>query len=108
MIALMKFLLRFAGIVLFATALVAMVSDGSKSIARSEVVVTSVRQIWEGVSVMGPETIRESVTSSVDPQVWDVAVEPVLSWPLWLVALLGGSLTLWLGNRRRARQQSYY
>lgn len=107
MIALIKFLMRFAGIVLFATALVAMVSDGSKSIARSEVVVTSVRQMWEGVSVQGPETLRESVTSTVDPQVWDVAVEPVLSWPLWLVALLTGSVTLWLGSRRRVRQPSY-
>ncbi|MBD8892398.1 hypothetical protein [Roseibium litorale] len=108
MIALIKFLLRFAGTVLFAMALVAMVSDGTKSIARSEVVVTSVRQIWEGVSVQGPETVKESVTTSVDPEVWDVAVEPVLSWPLWLVALLAGSATLWLGSRRRARQPRYF
>lgn len=108
MIALIKFLMRFAGIVLFATALVAMVSDGTKSIARSEVVVTSVKQIWTDVSSEGPEAAKESVSTSVDPQVWETAVEPVLSWPIWLVASLAGAFTLWLGSRRTVRRHSYY
>jgi len=103
MIRLLKFLMRLIGLVFLAIALVAAISDGSKSIAQSGYVATPIGQIWFEVSPESLNTAQAAIQRHVLPFLWDPIVQTVLTWPVWSVALPLGLFLLWLGSRRRRR-----
>lgn len=103
MIRLFKFLLRLVGLVFMAVAVVAAISDGTKSIAQSAYVATPIGQVWFDVSPESLNTAQAAIQRHVLPFLWDPVLQTVLTWPVWAVALPLGLLFLWLGSRRRRR-----
>jgi hypothetical protein len=105
--AFLKFILRLVGHVFLACALVALVADGSRSIARSEISFQPLGQFWFDLS---PETLnlaQAAIQRHISPFLWDPVVQTLLTWPIWAVLFPLGLLLLWLGARRRREQPAF-
>lgn len=101
MFSVFKFFFRFSGYIILASALVAVVADASKSIARSELVTVPFGQMWFELS---PETLnmaQAAIQRHVSPQLWDPFIQTLLTWPVWVVLAPLGLLLLWMGARRQ-------
>jgi len=99
------FLSRFAGLWLIAGALVALVVDGTKTIAGSALTITSFHQTW---TVLSPGTltaaeafIRDKVEVHVGHWLWDPAIQSVIALPTWLVLGVIGGWLAYMGRKRR-------
>ncbi|MTI00035.1 hypothetical protein E1297_28950 [Roseibium sp. RKSG952] len=101
--ALIKFVFRLFGLILVAISVVALVADGSRSIARSELVFMPLGQAWFNFS---PETLnlaQAAVQRHVSPFLWDPVIQTLLTLPVWAVAGPVGLLFLVTSARQRRR-----
>ena len=96
-----RFLFRFAGIVLLALAFIFVVYDGMKSIASHMFYATRIEQFWIEVNGRSLQMLREAVERSAGLGIWRWMVEPILDQPVALVfGVLSVALIL-LGRKKR-------
>jgi hypothetical protein len=96
-----RFLFRFAGILLLALAFIFLVYDGMKSIASHMFYATRIEQFWTEVNGRSLQMLQESVERSAGTGIWRWMVEPILEQPVALVfGLLSVALIL-LGRKKR-------
>ncbi|MFT0858479.1 hypothetical protein [Ancylobacter sp. G4_0304] len=95
-----RFVLRFIGMWLLAGGFVALVLDGVRSIASSELVLAPFGTTWEATSPGTLASFQSLVETSLSAQAWDKAVAPALTAPLFAVLGGLGILLLLLGRRR--------
>ncbi len=95
-----RFLLRFVGLILLASAFVFFVYDGTKSIADQRWYVTKVAEVWA--------TFHESSLAQVRPALeglatwlWDPLASGILDAPMCVILVIVGTLLLVLGRKRR-------
>ena len=95
------FLLRAIARPLLLIAVVALVYDGTRTLAGgSGFVITSLVEHWQGFAPHSLEALRVMVTRTVHPQAWDSAVLRLLKLPAWLVVGAIGLLLAWIGRKR--------
>jgi hypothetical protein len=106
------FLASFVGLWLIAAGLVAVVVDGTKSIAASQMTITPLGQTWFALSRSSLTAfqagIRQNLDATLGPWIWDILIQPVLSLPTWAVLGMLGAILVWAGQphgRRRRRPQ---
>ncbi|MDI4658734.1 hypothetical protein [Xanthobacter autotrophicus] len=98
-----RFLFRFIGFWLVAGGFVALIVDGTRSIASSALVFTSTGDAWFALS---PGTLEQAERSGRAglPLVWNTAILPLLSLPAFLLLVVVGLILLALGRvRERSR-----
>ncbi|MEP0232344.1 MAG: hypothetical protein ABJP02_06230 [Parasphingorhabdus sp.] len=100
MFIVLRFLLRVIGSFLLAAALVAMISDGSRTIGQSELVLLSSFDFWMSLSADSLAEIRAGLETSGAPFLWDPVLETFLSWPVWVGCSILGVICLWIGRTR--------
>ncbi|HHS83068.1 MAG TPA: hypothetical protein ENJ68_06055 [Devosia sp.] len=96
----MGFLLRIIGTWLLGIVLIFIVMDGTKSLAASQLVMTSVREVWaiiHGSSLMG---LEQAVGNGKAGSLLKDVVEAALGWPAWAVAAVPGLALVILGQGR--------
>jgi len=94
--------LRILARIFLLVALIALVSDGTRTIANdSGLVVTSALQYWAELAPAMLENVKRALSLKIHPAFWDGMIVPLLSLPAWIV--LGGSalLILYLARKRR-------
>jgi hypothetical protein len=104
-----RFLSRFLGLWLLAGAFVALVIDGTRSIAASRIVLTSVGEAWSVLHRASLEQFRAYIENDYPAWVWDPVTLNLLLAPLWallgvlgiLFALLGRTPTRPIGYSSR-------
>lgn len=101
MFTVLRFFMRGVGCFLLAAALVAIIADGSRTIAQSELALLSAGEFWSGISSESLAWVRSILQQSAVPFLGDIVFQNVLNWPLWLVCSLMGFLCLWLGQSRK-------
>jgi hypothetical protein len=96
-----RFFLRFIGLLSLALAFIFLVYDGTKSIADQRWYVTKVAEVWA--------TLHESSLTQVRPTLeglatwlWDPVATSVLNAPTCLILLILGTILVVLGRKRRA------
>jgi hypothetical protein len=101
------FLARFVGLWLVAGALVALVVDGTKTIAASALTLTPLGTAWFSISpsslMASQEFVQRKVEAYTGHWLWDPLIQWILMLPAWMVF---GALGIWLiyaGRRRRLR-----
>lgn len=99
-----RFLFRFVGFWILAGGFVALVVDGTRSIAASSLVVTPARSAWTSLSPASLDVVRVRA-SSLAPWLWDDLLSPILDLPLFLLLALIGLLVMGIGT---ARRRSHY
>ncbi len=101
------FLARFVGLWLIAGALVALVIDGTKTIAASELTITPLGLAWYTLSpstLMAAQTfVQQKVEAYIGHWLWDPLIQWILMLPGWLVLGLLGSWLVYVGRKRRLR-----
>jgi hypothetical protein len=99
--AMIRFLLRFLGVWLFAAALVVLVVDGARSIAASALVWTPLGELWHQLAPTSYIQVQFTVEEHLgQPWLWDLIVAILLSPPAWLVLGILGLILVVLGRRR--------
>ena len=92
--------LRVLARIFLLVALIALVSDGTRSIANGGgFVVTSALQYWTELAPTMVENVKRTLSLKIHPVFWDGVVAPLLSLPAWIV--LGGSALLILYFARK-------
>ncbi len=97
----LRFIARFLGLWLLAGALVALVVDGARTIAASQMVMTSLGALWRQASPESLEAAREAVGSTSAPWLWDSVIVWVLLAPTFAMLAALGAFLLFLGQKRR-------
>src|SRR5215210_980823 len=96
-----RFLLRFAGLLLLALAFIFVVYDGMKSIADAAFYATPLSQFWIEISASTLQSLETYVTRNARPEVWQWGIQPVLRQPAALVFGVLGGLLILLGRKKR-------
>ncbi len=99
------FLSRFIGLWMVAGSLVALVIDGTKTIAASALTMTPMGLAWYSISpsslMQTQEFVQRTVESYVGHWLWDPVIQWILMAPAWAVLGILGGWLLYTGRRRR-------
>ena len=95
-----RFLLRFIGLICLAAAFILVIYDGTKSIAANNLYFTSARTLWELLNAGGLAKLKPLLEPYAGGLLWEL-MDQILAAPSW--ALLGcfGILLLVLGRRKK-------
>lgn len=95
----LRFLLRFVGFWLLAAAFVALVYDGTRSVAGEHVVLTQMSETWNALSPGSLAGFEGVVKRSLASWVWDGLLAPILHGPTTLVLAVLGIGLMVLGRK---------
>lgn len=99
--------LRVLARIFLLIALIALVSDGTRTIANdSGLVVTSALQYWAELAPTMLENVKRTLSLKIHPVFWDGVIVPLLSLPAWIV--LGGSALLILYFARKRHKTNIF
>jgi hypothetical protein len=100
-------MLRIFARILLVAALLALVSDGTRTIATDGgIVVTSFLEHWADLAPASLETVKRTLSLKVHPALWDGVLARLLSLPAWLV-LGGAAVIIGYAARKRRRLNVY-
>ena len=95
-----RFLLRFIGLLSLALAFIFLVYDGTKSIADQRLYVTKVAEVWATLHDSSLTQVRPTL-EGLAPWLWDPVASNVLNAPACVVLLVIGTILVLLGRKRR-------
>lgn len=93
--------LRIFARLLLLIALIALVSDGTRTIANDRgIVVTSALQYWGEIAPVMLENLKRTLSLKIHPLFWDGILVPLLSLPAWLFLAGSALIILFLARKR--------
>jgi hypothetical protein len=93
--------LRIFARLLLLIALIALVSDGTRTIANdSGIVITSALQYWTELAPVMLENLKRTLSLKIHPLFWDGLLVPLLSLPAWLFLAGSALIILFLARKR--------
>lgn len=95
-----RFLIRAAGLLVFAAAFVALVADGVRSLAVDALMLTPLEASWRIFAPASLDEFRSLAESRLPPYLLDNVIVPVLSAPTFALAGGLGLLLLVVGRPR--------
>jgi hypothetical protein len=97
-----RFLFRFVGLLILATAFVLLIYDGTKSIAANAIIITKVGDLWFNVHQNSLQLLQPAVERHVGEWLWQAVIQPfVLEQPAWLVLGVIAVLFIMLGRKKK-------
>ncbi len=94
-------LLRILGLWLVLAATVALVVDGTKSMAGGgEFVVTELGEQWRTFNPQSLQNTKVMIERDVHPMLWNPVITSILATPTWVVLGLLGIFVFWIGRKR--------
>ena len=96
-----RFLFRFVGFLILAGGFIALIYDGTKSIAGSTLVFTPLGQIWNNVHSSSLQLLQPAIERHVAQWLWDPVVLTVLTAPAWLVFGILGAILMLIGRKKK-------
>lgn len=93
--------LRILGFVLIVAGFVALVIDGTRSIAGQRLIATAVSDTWRAVHFDSLTRAEARLREAAPPWVWDPVVISLIGLPVAAVGLGLGAVLMWLGRGRR-------
>jgi hypothetical protein len=96
-----RFLLRFIGLICLAAGFILLIYDGTKSIAGNMVFLTSVRTLWELINAGGLAKLKPMIEPYAGGVLWDPLMVTILAAPSWSLLGVLGILFLLLGRKKK-------
>jgi hypothetical protein len=96
-----RFLFRFAGLFLLAGGFVALVYDGTKTIAGNAIYVTRLSDTWNAVHSTSLQAL-EAMIKRHGEWLWNPVMLYVLPAPAWLVLAILGAVLIVIGRKKKA------
>lgn len=95
-------MLRIAARVLLVVALLALVSDGTRTLATDGgLVVTSFLEHWTDLAPASLETVKRTLSLKVHPALWDSVLARLFALPAWLVLGVTAVILAYAARKRR-------
>jgi hypothetical protein len=95
-----RFLLRFVGLCLLATAFVFFVYDGTKSIANHDIVYTKVVDVWAIIDQNSLNLVQSWLKLRL-AWAWDPYLQRSFDLPAWAVVGIVATILILLGRKKR-------
>jgi len=95
-----RFLLRFIGLLLLAAGFVVLVYDGEKSIANQHLVYLKVAEAWAIVDQSSLNAVQAWLKQKT-AWAWDPYMQTVFELPTWVVLGVVAMLAILLGRKKR-------
>jgi hypothetical protein len=95
-----RFLLRFVGLLLLALAFIFVIYDGMKSIADRTFYVTALSQFWTEVHASSLQAAQKSV-EGLSGTLWSLAISPILEQPAAAIFAVLGAVLIVLGRKKK-------
>ncbi|MCC2095588.1 MAG: hypothetical protein KDJ29_01775 [Hyphomicrobiales bacterium] len=95
-----RYIIRAIGVVFLASALAALIIDGTRSIAASKVMVTTFGVMASYMFPKGFAALKPAVEQQVHPLLWDPFLVALFWLPAFIVMAVLGLLLIWLARRR--------
>ena len=96
-----RFLLRFVGLICLAAGFILLIYDGTKSIAGNRLFITSVQTLWELINAGSLAKLEPVVRSYAGGYLWDPLMVSILAAPSWGLLGVLGILFLILGRKKK-------
>ena len=96
----MRFLLRFIGLWLLAGAFVALIIDGTASIAGGTIRFNTFGQTWDNIHQDSKPLVKAFVDRRIGDWLWTSGIQVVLDQPTWLVLGVLGVILVLLGRKK--------
>ena len=96
-----RFVFRFFGLWILAAGFVALVRDGTKSIAGNAIFITRLGEDWNNLHAGSQDALKALVERYAGPALWDLATLYLLAAPTWLVLGIVGSLFILIGRKKK-------
>jgi peptidoglycan/LPS O-acetylase OafA/YrhL len=96
-----RFVLRFFGLLCLAAAFILVIYDGTKSIAANRFYFTTARTLWELLNPASLAQLRPLLTPYLHGMLWDPGVVTVLAWPAWSLLGCFGIVFILLGRKKK-------
>ena len=96
-----RFLLRFIGLLLLALAFIFVIYDGMKSIADATFYATKVNQFWIEIHAGSLQSVQVVIERNVSPGLWQWGLQPILRQPAAAVFGVLGVLLIVLGRKKK-------
>lgn len=97
-----RFLLRFIGLLLLALAFIFVIYDGMKSIADGGLFMTKFGQLWIDIHASSLQAFQATVQRYAGGELWQVAAVPILGQPVAAVFGVLGVVLILLGRKKKA------
>jgi hypothetical protein len=96
-----RFFLRFIGLICLAAGFILLIYDGTKSIAGNRLFLTSVRTLWELVNAGSLAKLEPVIRTYAGGYLWDPLMVAILAAPSWGLLGFFGILFLVLGRKKK-------
>src|SRR5438045_3752622 len=96
-----RFVFRFIGLWVLAAGFVALVRDGTKSIAGNAVFITRLGEDWTNIHGSSLDALKAVVERYAGPAIWELVSLYLLSAPTWLALGIVGSVFILIGRRKK-------
>ena len=97
-----RFVLRFLGLLLLALGFIFLVHDGTKSIADQTLYLSSVGSVWSNIHQNSLATLQPTVERLAGPWAWRSVIQPyLLDQPVSLVFAILGAILILLGRKKK-------
>ena len=96
-----RFVFRFIGLWILAGGFVALVRDGTKSIAGNAVFVTRLGEDWNNIHNGSLDALKALAERYLGAPAWELVALYVLAAPTWLVLGILGSLLMLIGRKKK-------
>ncbi len=95
-----RFLLRFLGLLLLALAFIFVIYDGMKSIADKTFYATALSQFWTEIHASSLQAAQASI-ERLSGALWNLAIGPILNQPAAAIFAVLGALLIVLGRKKK-------
>jgi hypothetical protein len=96
----MRFILRFIGLWLLAGAFVALIIDGTASIAGGAIQFKKLGETWFAIHQNSLLLLQPAIERHVAVWLWDPVMQTLLEQPTWLVLGVLGAILVLLGRKK--------
>jgi len=95
-----RFLLRFIGLCLLATAFVFFVYDGTKSIANQQLIYVKVSDVWAIIDQNSLNLVQDWLKQKV-AWAWDPYMQRIFDLPTWVMLGILATILIPLGRKKK-------
>jgi len=96
-----RFLLRFIGLLLLALAFIFVVYDGIRTISDGTLLITKTGALWNTIHDGSLRMLQALVEQKLGPEAWQIGVAPVLDQPASAIFCVLGVLLIILGRKKK-------
>ena len=97
-----RFVFRFIGLWILAAGFVALVRDGTKSIAGNAVFITKLGEDWTNIQSTSLDSLKALTERYAGAAGWELLSVYILGAPTWLVLGILGAILILIGRKKKA------